>query len=146
MEDRDLLIASIHSEKFRKSFANKYCNEESTFLDDEFLHPFKGYQQHVDLVPENEVTLDFLKPKYNTDKDTNNDYSWHEMPDKEASEQDIREWTAIQLRSFAEKDRFYKSAHGKLQRLPKKFQVGVIGGSRKPKSFLSHLVRKKIGK
>ncbi|CDR96183.1 hypothetical protein, conserved [Babesia bigemina] len=55
---------------------------------------------------------------------------WNPLTEREPTVQDEREWRAIQLRGFMDPKKFYKgSKSGKMESLPRRYQVGILTGS-----------------
>ncbi|KAK1444191.1 hypothetical protein BgAZ_100970 [Babesia gibsoni] len=75
-----------------------------------------------------ETTAD--KAKLKRDMEKQMEKNWDPLTDREPTIQDEREWRAIQLRGFMDPKKFYKgSKSGKLEPLPRRYQVGVMVGS-----------------
>ncbi|GBE62677.1 Fcf2 pre-rRNA processing protein, putative [Babesia ovata] len=52
---------------------------------------------------------------------------WDPLTEREPTVQDEREWRAIQLRGFMDPKKFYKgNKSGKLEPLPRRYQVGIL--------------------
>ncbi|EDO05147.1 Fcf2 pre-rRNA processing family protein [Babesia bovis T2Bo] len=113
--------AGIFSSKVRKHLANTDEDKLDINLD-------------VEDELENTNALDFEEPK--SDGKTKGEImkeleaKWDPLKEREPTQQHEREWRAIQLRGYVNPKKFYKGDKpGRLEPLPKKYQVGVMTSS-----------------